>query len=118
MLLELPQHRLRRADDALPATGAQEFQILFAHHAAVHHPHAIQRAVLFLHGCDDRLHRCRIVPLAGEDFVAQRKAVLRHHQSDADLRSIAATVAAVATLRHWTARHLALEVRAGDIVLP
>ena len=72
--------------------------------------------MLFLHRFDDRLHRRRIVRVAGEDFVAQRKAVLRHHQPDADLRPVAAAVAGITPLGHRAACHLALEVGARHVV--
>ena len=60
--------------------------------------------------------RLRIVRVAGEDLVAQRKAVLGHHQADADLRPVGAAVARVTALGQRTARHLALEVGAGHVV--
>ena len=90
----LLQLRLRRADDVAPAGLAQPRQIVGAGHAAVGDPHPPEHAVPGLHGGDDRLQGPRVVGVAGEHLVAQRKAVEGHHQRDAHLLAVGPVIAA------------------------
>ena len=86
------QLRLRRADDVAPAGLAQPRQVLGAGHAAVGDPDAARHR-----GgppwCHDGL-QVSVVGVAGEHFVAQRKAVEGHHQGDADLLAVGPVIAA------------------------
>jgi len=113
---ELLQFRLRCADDVAASGRAQPSQVLGARHAAVGDPHPPDDAVTCLHGGDDRLQGARIVGVAGEHFVTQRKAVERHHQRDQDLLAVATMIARIAALRLAIGQRLALEIGAGDVV--
>ena len=113
---ELLQLRLRRADDVAPAGRAQPRQILGAGHAAVGDPDASQHAMSGLHGGHDRLQGSRVVGVAGEDLVAQRKAVKRHDQSDTHLLAVGAMIARIAALRLRVGFRQAFEIRARDVV--
>ena len=113
---ELLQLRLRRADDVAPAGLAQPRQILGAGHAAVGDPDASQHAMPRLHGGHDRLQGPRIVGIAGEHLVAERKAVEGHDQGDAHLLAVGAMIAGIAALRLRVGFRLALEIGARDVV--
>ena len=65
----------------------------------------LRPTVFLLHRLDDLFHRRRVVAVSGEDLVAQRNAVFGHHQADADLQTVRATVARVAALRSGLPRH-------------
>ena len=54
--------------------------------------------------------------VAGEDFVAQRKAVERHHQSNANLLAVGAMIAGIAALRLRVGFRQAFEIGARDVV--
>jgi hypothetical protein len=113
---ELLQFRLRRANDVAAAGSAQPCQVLGAGHAAVGDPHPPQHAVTRLHGGDDRLQGPRIVGVAGEHLVTQRKAVERHHQRDQDLLAVAAMIAGMAALGLRVGLRQAFEIGAGDVI--
>ena len=89
---------------------------LGADHAAVHHPDAMRPAVARLHRADDLLDRGHVGAVAGEHLVAQRHALARHHQADADLLAVRPMVAAVAARGQRVGLRLALEVGAGHVV--
>ena len=113
---ELLELRLRRPDDVAPAGLAQPGEVVGARHAAVGDPDASQHAVARLHGGHDRLQGARIVGVAGEHLVAQRKAVEGHHQRDAHLLAVGTVIARVAAPGLWVGFRQALEIRAGDVV--
>src|SRR5262249_16848946 len=94
---ELAQLGLGRADDVAPPGLAQPRPVGGARQAAVGDPHPADHAVTGFHRVDDGLHRAAVVGVAGEHLVAQREAVERHHQGDADLLAVGAVIAAVAT---------------------
>jgi hypothetical protein len=79
VLLELPQHGLGRSDDVLAAVFAKVSEVVFTDHPAVHHPHAADAAILFLHDVDHLLHGRGIMRVTGKHLVAQRKAVFGDH---------------------------------------
>jgi hypothetical protein len=58
----------------------------------------------------------RIVGIAGEHLVAQRKAIEGHHKRDAHLLAVWAMVAGIAALGLRVAFRLALKIGARDIV--
>ncbi len=58
----------------------------------------------------------RVVGVAGENLVAQGKAVEGHHQRDAHLLAVGAMIAGITALRLRIGRGLALKIRAGHIV--
>jgi hypothetical protein len=116
VLLEPSQHRLGCTDDVRAAPLVQELQVGLADHPAVHHPGAVRPAILGFHGRDDRRARSRIIGVAVEDLVAQRNPVRRHHQADADLSAIRATVARITPSGHRIRRTGPLEVGAAHVV--
>ena len=69
-----------------------------------------------LHSGHDRLQGSRIVGVAGEHLVAERKAVEGHHQRDAHLLAVGAMVAGVAAPGLRIGLRQALEIRARDVV--
>ena len=114
--LHLPQQRLGRAHDVLPAALADEGQVGLRHIAPVHHPDAFGLAVLGLHLLDDPLHGGRVGRVAVEDFVAQGITIRGHDQGDHHLHAVAAAVARIAPLGLGIGRALALKIRAGQVV--
>ena len=64
----------------------------------------------------DRLQGSRVLGVAGEHFVAQRKAVKRHRQRDANLLAVGAMIAGIAALRLRVGFRQAFEIRARDVV--
>ena len=84
---------LRRTDDVAPPGRPQPGQVLGAGHAAIADPHPPDHAVPGLHRRHDRLKRPRIMGVAGEHLVAERKAVEGHDQRDADLLAIGPVIA-------------------------
>src|ERR1700757_1390393 len=113
---ELLQLRLRRADDVASASLAQPREILGAGPAAVRDPDPSHHTMPGLHGGHDRLQGPRIVGIAGEHLVAQRKAIEGHHKRDAHLLAVWAMVAGITTLGLGIAFRLALKIGARDIV--
>jgi hypothetical protein len=89
---------------------------LGAGHAAVHHPDAARLTVAALHRVDDLLDRGDVVTIAGEHLVAQRDALARHHQPDADLFAVGPMVTTVAAPGEWMRRRFALKVGACHVV--
>lgn len=116
LLLELLQMRLGRADDVPAAFLFQELDVVFRHHAAVHHPDAVALAIPRLHCLDDVLDSGHVGRVPGEHFIAQRHPTTRHDQSNADLFAVAALVAGIASLRQRIAIRLAFKESAGDVV--
>ena len=113
---ELLQLRLWRADDVAPPGCAQPRQIGGAGHAAIGDPDPANGTMAGLHGRHDRLQSLRIVGVAGEHFIAQRKAVEGHHKGDAHLLAIGTMIAGIAALCLRVGFRLALEIGAGDVV--
>jgi hypothetical protein len=113
---ELLQLRLRRADDVAPAGVAQPREILGARHAAIGDPHPSHHAMAGLHGGHDRLQGPRVVGVAGEHLVAQRKTVEGHDQRDAHLLAVGTMIARIAAPGLRVGFCLALEIGAGDVV--
>src|SRR6201982_4134175 len=113
---ELLQLRLRRADDVASARLAQPREIVGAGHAAVGDPDPSHHTMPGLHSGHDRLQGPRIVGIAGEHLVAQRKAIEGHHKRDAHLLAVWAMVAGIAALGLRVAFRLALKIGARDIV--
>src|SRR5208283_3693587 len=89
---------------------------LSARHAAVHHPYAARLTIAALHRSDDLLHSRHVGAIAGEHLVAERDAVPRHHQADADLLAVSPMVAAVAAAGEPIALGVALEIRPRHII--
>ena len=116
LLFEPLELALGRADDVLPPARLQEVEVLFRDHAAIQCPDALRPAVAGFHRLDDLLQGRRVVPISGEDFVAQRQAAARHHQADADLLAVGPMVARVAALGQGIRVGLAFEVRARHVV--
>src|SRR5208282_809052 len=83
-------------DQIAPLAAPQPGDVLSARHAAVHHPYAARLTIAALHRGDDLLHSRHVGAIAGEHLVAERHAVPRHHQADADLLAVSPMVAAVA----------------------
>jgi hypothetical protein len=69
-----------------------------------------------LHGVDDRLQCLGIVGVAGEDLVAQGKAIEGHHQRNQDLLAVGTVITRIAALRLPVGLRQTLEIGAGDIV--
>ena len=90
------QLALARADQIAPLAGPQPGDGLGARHAAVHHPDAARLAVAALHRGDDLLDSRHVGAIAGEHLVAERYAVTRHDEANADLLAVAPMIAAVA----------------------
>lgn len=61
-----------RADEVPRAALAQKPAVFLAHHAAIHDPHALRLAVLFLHRAHHFLHGGHVGAVAREDFVGKR----------------------------------------------
>jgi len=113
---ELLELALARPNQILALATLQPGDILGAHHPAVHHPDAMRFAVAALHRGDDLLHGRDVGAVAGEHLVAERDALARHHQTDANLLAISPMVTAVAAAGKCVAGGLALEVRARHVV--
>ena len=113
---ELLELGLRCPNDVAPASVAQPGKVCGARHAAVGNPDASHHTVARLHGGHDRLQGARIVGVAGEHLVAERKAVEGHHQRDAYLLAVGAMVARVAAPGLRVGFRQAFEIRAGDVV--
>ena len=109
------QFRARRADHVAASRFVEPGDVLRAHHAAIHHPHAIRFAEAPLHAGDDLLDRGHIGRVAREDLVTQRHALARDHQRDVDLHAVGTVIARVAALRDLRVGHT-LEVGARHIV--
>src|SRR6202048_3183570 len=113
---ELLQFRLRRSDDIAPAGLAQPRQIAGAGHAAIGDPDPPQHAMPGLHGGYDRLQGSRVVGVAGENLVAQGKAVEGHYQRDTHLLAVGTMIARIAALRLRIGRGVALKIRARHVI--
>jgi hypothetical protein len=113
---QLLQLRFRRADDVAPAGFTQPLQIASTAHAAVRDPDAPHHGMPRLHCRYDCLQCSRIVDVAREDLVAQRKPVEGHHQSDAHLLAVGAMIAGVTALRLRIGFRLAFKIGACDVV--
>ena len=84
-LLELP---LGRAHDVARVAGPQEVQVLLADHPAIQHPNPLGLAIFLLHEFDHVFDGPDIGRVPGEDFVADRQPLGRHHQANVDLLAI------------------------------
>ena len=73
-------------------------------------------AVAALHRGDDLLHGGHVGAIAGKHLIAERDAVARHHQADANLLAVGPMVAAVAAAGERVALGLTLEVCARHVV--
>jgi hypothetical protein len=116
LALKPTQYGLGWAHDVRRATPVQSGDVLLADHSPIHHPDAVGPPVFLLHGRDHLIDGRGVVAIAGEDLVAQRKAVLGDDQADQHLEAIGTAVAGVATPCQRIGRTLALEIGAGDIV--
>jgi hypothetical protein len=67
-----------------------------------------------LHLHDDRLQGARVVGVAGEYLVAQRKAVKSDDNGNAYLLAVGPVIARIAALRLRIALGLAFKIRAGE----
>lgn len=76
LALKFLEHGLGRADQVPCSSCAHEVEILFAHHAAIHHPYPLGFAVLLLHHLDHFFHGGHIGPVSVEDFEGQRPSRL------------------------------------------
>src|SRR5208283_2655949 len=76
LALKPTQHGLGRAHDIRGVTPVQSGDVLLADHAPIHDPDSVGLPVFLLHGRDHLIDGCGIVAIAGEDLVAQWKAVL------------------------------------------
>ena len=116
LLLELPQHTFRRAQDVASPALLEKRHVVGRYHATVHHPDPVRFPVLALHRLHDLLHGRDVAAIAGEDFVAQRQAAAAHHQGDVDLFAVWTVVPRIASLRLWIRFRRALEIGARDVV--
>src|SRR5262245_20197490 len=106
---EFLQFRLRCADD-VPAAGlAQPGEIVCARHSAVGNPNSTQHAMARLHRGDDGLQRARVMRVAREHLVAERKTVKSDDNSNTYLLAIGPVIARIAALRLRVALGLALK---------
>ena len=113
---ELLQPGPRRADDVARTAFFQPVECRLADHAAIQDPDASAAAVTGFHAGDDFPDGGAIVAVAGEDLVAERIAVARHHQTDEHLLAVGPMVARVAAPGLRIGSGLALKVSAGDVV--
>ena len=82
-----------RADEVPRAALAQKPAVFLAHHAAIHDPHALRLAVIFLHRVHDFLHGGHVGAVAREDFVGKRLPLGRADRPDADLFAVGPRIA-------------------------
>jgi hypothetical protein len=115
-LLVGAQPALRRADQISRFARAQESDVRLGDHAPVHHPDAFGLAVFFLPLAHGGLDGAHIGAVAGKHLEAERQALRRADQADADLFVAAALVARVAALGLGIAPGLTFKIRARHIV--
>lgn len=88
LLFEAVTMRIRRSDDVTPARIVQPCKVRLAGHGAIGDPHASADAVTCLHRGDDMRAGEAVVRSAREALEAQRNAVVRDRERDADLFAI------------------------------
>ena len=110
------QPALRRADQIPRFARTQESDVRLGDHAPVHHPDAFGLAVFFFHLTHDGLDGAHIGPVAGKHLEAERQALRRADQADANLLVAAALVTRVAALGLGIAPGLTFKIRARHIV--
>lgn len=67
LLFKLFQHRHWCSNDVTPAALAKEFDVVFAHHPAIHHLNAFAPAIAVYHRLNDMLNSRHIRRISGEN---------------------------------------------------
>ena len=113
---ELLQVRLRSADDIAPASLAQPGEVVLACHPTIGDPHAPEHPVPVLHGRYDSLQGARVIGIAREYFVAERKPIEGHDERDQDLFAVGAVIPRIPALSKRIGFGLTFKVGARDVV--
>src|ERR1700693_4693482 len=93
LLRPTPQLRARRADHVAASRVIEPGDVVRAHHAPVHHPHAVGFAKALLHSAHDLLHRGHIDPVASEDLISEWHAIAGDYQRNVHLHAVGAGIA-------------------------
>lgn len=109
---------VRCADEVFVPALAHRLERLLRWNAPVHRPEAADPAAFRLEPLDERHLSFAVVRVAGHDLVGEGESVGRKDESDHDLKTAAAFVAAVAVTPEFafeSLRSVDLEVRAREV---
>jgi hypothetical protein len=98
------------------ASASAQGEVVLACHPAIGDPHAPEHPVPVLHGRYDSLQGARVIGIAREDFVAERKPIEGHDQRDQHLFAVGAVIPGIPALSERVRFGLTFKVGARDVV--
>src|SRR5262245_26969982 len=110
------EFRLGRTDNVASAGLAQPCQIFGTGHPTIGDPYTLEHSMSGFHDGYDRPQCFRVMDIAGEYFIAQRKAVESHNERNAHLLAVRALVARIASLGVRVSFSLTLKICACYVV--
>jgi len=114
--LELLQLAPRCAHQILSPMLAHCPQVLFAHHSTIEDPNPSCFPVLALHRAQNGFQGGDIRPVPIEQFIAERKTLWIHDQSQHQLLAVRTMIARVATPHYGVSFRCSFHVRTGQVI--